>query len=623
MGTHSAKWAYQNEQGHPVCFAARWDTSTGKEFRPITLYEDGWRIKALGEGRVIYNLPEVLAATHIIVTEGEKAADAARSIGFVATTSPGGAQAAKYADWSPLANKNVLILPDNDDAGNKYADDVDRFLTLQGSTTRIFALPGLEVGGDMADWVAARAGTMSIEDMREEFRRIVNPPVVLVEEEEEREILPLAPRDPDALPLSDFMVPGFIAEVMAYNLETARYPQPQLAFAGAISLLATLTGHKIRDEGDCRTNIYVLSLARSGAGKEHARRVNRRILRDTKLDTLLGPETFKSGTSVLTELKESPTTCLLCQLDEFNMLLRSLKSAHVAPHLQDVQTKFLTIYGASNDTYYGDGYADRSQRTILVQPHLVIHGTAPLTDFWTSMSIEGVRDGLLGRMMIFEGMPTEAVRGSLLPPPTSVLDRAAWWGRLEVPKEGNIGAPIPHVMKYTREADARLFGHIQETSKRSIAEDDKTAAIWARTPEKTTKLAMLFAASRAIATSDFEIGIDDVERAIKISNWLTRKMNRKIYDHVSVNDREANSKKIEGLLASQAMTKSEIIRATRGLEVRQRDELLKELEDSGTIEKFPSPSKTKKGSIYSLVSKRIGNLAICEGNYSDSCRNAN
>jgi hypothetical protein len=62
--------------------------------------------------RPLYRLPEIPSAPRVIVTEGEKAADAARCLGFVATTSAGGSGAATKTDWRPLAGKEVWILPD-------------------------------------------------------------------------------------------------------------------------------------------------------------------------------------------------------------------------------------------------------------------------------------------------------------------------------------------------------------------------------------------------------------------------------------------------------------------------------------------------------------------------------
>ena len=89
--------------------------------------------------------------------------------------------------------------------------------------------------------------------------------------------------DPGATPERLLRVPGFIDEVMAYTLDTAPYPEPVLAFAGALTLQALLAGRKVRDAMDNRTNLYVLSLANSGVGKDHARKVNARILYEAGL----------------------------------------------------------------------------------------------------------------------------------------------------------------------------------------------------------------------------------------------------------------------------------------------------------------------------------------------------
>jgi hypothetical protein len=71
--------------------------------------------------------------------------------------------------------------------------------------------------------------------------------------------------DPGPIPEHLLRVPGFINDVLDYTLSTAPYPEPALAFCGAISLQGLLAGRKVRDESDNRTNLYVLGLANSGA----------------------------------------------------------------------------------------------------------------------------------------------------------------------------------------------------------------------------------------------------------------------------------------------------------------------------------------------------------------------
>ena len=127
-GKRSAVWTYHDAHGEPVGLVVRWDRPQGKDIRPVARHADGWRIGAMPEPRPLYGLPALVAAQRVVLTEGEKTADAAHSIGLTATTSVGGSQAAGKADWRPLAGKEIWILPDNDAPGRGYASTVARIL---------------------------------------------------------------------------------------------------------------------------------------------------------------------------------------------------------------------------------------------------------------------------------------------------------------------------------------------------------------------------------------------------------------------------------------------------------------------------------------------------------------
>ena len=70
--------------------------------------------------RTLYNLPEVTKAQQIFIVEGEKDVETARKLGLTATTNPLGA-----GKWLPkyselLASKDLVLIPDNDKAGEKH-----------------------------------------------------------------------------------------------------------------------------------------------------------------------------------------------------------------------------------------------------------------------------------------------------------------------------------------------------------------------------------------------------------------------------------------------------------------------------------------------------------------------
>ena len=171
FGPYSKSWNYCDASGQPVGVVVRWERSDttrdgkdGKTIRPVSRTADGrWRIGAMPEPRPLYRLPVILAAPEgafVFVVEGEKCADVIASLGFYTTTSAGGANAADKTDWSPLRGKHVVIVPDNDSAGERYADEVARLCREVGAASiRVLRLAdyatGLPVGGDIADIVAS------------------------------------------------------------------------------------------------------------------------------------------------------------------------------------------------------------------------------------------------------------------------------------------------------------------------------------------------------------------------------------------------------------------------------------------------------------------------------------
>ncbi len=168
LGKRAAEWVYRNAASVPVGLICRWNTEEGKTIRPVSFHADGWRIEGMPQPFPLYNLPRLLESELVIVTEGEKAADAAMTHGFTATTSPHGAKSASCADWSPLAGKRVVILPDNDADGEVYAAAVVAMLLKVRPVVEwieIVRLPDLPAGGDIADW----AGNLSMLDC---FKRI-------------------------------------------------------------------------------------------------------------------------------------------------------------------------------------------------------------------------------------------------------------------------------------------------------------------------------------------------------------------------------------------------------------------------------------------------------------------
>lgn len=175
-GPVSNTWQYENSDGEIVGYILRWDLGDGKkDIRPISKNDEGWVVGAIPVPRPLYRLSHLRDFNDIYVVEGEKAADAAASIGLTATTSSGGCKAASKTDWSPLAGKNVIIVPDNDDPGLAYAEDAAAILTKlhPPASVRILEIPDLEENGDIADWLDDH-DAVEAETLRDEIERMAS-----------------------------------------------------------------------------------------------------------------------------------------------------------------------------------------------------------------------------------------------------------------------------------------------------------------------------------------------------------------------------------------------------------------------------------------------------------------
>ena len=137
FGPSTAAWTYRDARGAPLFQVFRFDSpGERKQFLPLSLWREApglrWRWKAVPAPRPLYGLDRLAALPDVpvIVCEGEKAADAAALVfpRSVVVTSPSGARAAGQCDWTPLAGRRVLIWPDADESGAKYALEVARIL---------------------------------------------------------------------------------------------------------------------------------------------------------------------------------------------------------------------------------------------------------------------------------------------------------------------------------------------------------------------------------------------------------------------------------------------------------------------------------------------------------------
>ena len=131
----------------------------GKRFLQARPEGEGYVLKAPPPPLPLYNRSRIAGAERVVVVEGEKAIHALHGVGIAATTSPGGAGKAGYADWQPLAGKSCILWPDHDPPGIAHMQDVAQILQQRQPPAQASwsdpALLRLDAKGDATDFIEA------------------------------------------------------------------------------------------------------------------------------------------------------------------------------------------------------------------------------------------------------------------------------------------------------------------------------------------------------------------------------------------------------------------------------------------------------------------------------------
>lgn len=117
----------------------------------------GWSWKLDGIKRVLYRLPELCSASDdevVYVVEGEKDANRLASLGLVATTKAGGAKSSWDISYTmAIGHRDVVVLPDNDEAGIQSAESIADELKDIARSVKVLRLPDVPEKGDVSDWL--------------------------------------------------------------------------------------------------------------------------------------------------------------------------------------------------------------------------------------------------------------------------------------------------------------------------------------------------------------------------------------------------------------------------------------------------------------------------------------
>jgi hypothetical protein len=384
---------------------------------------------------------------------------------------------------------------------------------------------------------------------------------------------------------------GLIEELVDWIVSSAERPSRPLALAAAITFVGTLMGRRYASPTDLRSNFYVMALAPSAYGKEHARAQLKRLAAKAGLDNLIGPNRFMSASAVRNTLRDQPALC--CFIDEFGSLFRQMCDPRAGLHNQLIKSDLLELFSSAATYFTGAAYAGTAAVRIQA-PNLSLYGTSTAADFWTAVSSLNTVDGLIARFILFNvdgARPDRVVPARAVDDiPAELIERCralafTGWkgGNLS---NLNLGSVAPTITKVAldQEAEDVLDDYKTQIDTQMADASDAVAPILGRAVEHAIKLALV----AAVATTPEQplITGQHMRWGRDLATYSARAMVNETHDHIADSDRERNVQRILGHIkkaGSRGMTTGELADRTRSIDRRQRTEILEDLALAGRV----------------------------------------
>lgn len=177
-GIYESHWVYHNLDGSEAFRIVRYKTSSakGKTYRPFHQVDGQWLTMDPPGLLPLYGLADLPRTGPVLIFEGEKVTGLARGLGLGATTSAHGAKSAHKSDWSPLAGREVVIVPDAGKEGDVYAAKIGKQLEKLSPrpSVRVLRLPGLEDSEDLEQWLERAPDNWDEERCGAEILKLAN-----------------------------------------------------------------------------------------------------------------------------------------------------------------------------------------------------------------------------------------------------------------------------------------------------------------------------------------------------------------------------------------------------------------------------------------------------------------
>lgn len=225
---------------------------------------------------------------------------------------------------------------------------------------------------------------------------------------------------------------GFLGSVFDYYNTTSGNEQRGFAAQTALATASVLLARRFKTNTENYASLFLLNIAKSGTGKEHAKSIIERILDAAGCGHLVNGDGYTAGSAVLSALLLQPRHITV--IDEMGRYLEVAgNNSRTNSHVREANTKLMEAIGRCGSVMRPQAYstmlmkkeqAEELRSRIVWNPAITLLGITTPSTFFASLNRDAIKDGFINRFIISISNAERAVRDHkpMIEVPQSIID---------------------------------------------------------------------------------------------------------------------------------------------------------------------------------------------------------
>lgn len=349
---------------------------------------------------------------------------------------------------------------------------------------------------------------------------------------------------------------GVLGNIVDYYNATSGGKLPEFAAQMALSVGAVVLGRNYKSNLNNYSHLYLINIAQSATGKEHAKTITEKILYQSGQSHLVGGDGYTSAGAVYSALISKPRH-LSC-IDEFGRYIEATQEKGKGNSQQrEANTKLMEAFGRGHSIMRPTNYSTMTlkkedkaeiENRRIHNPSLTILGTTTPSTFFGSININAVKDGFLNRFIISISHAQRSIRKHM--PDIDVPEKIVDWVEQINQRASNAGCNLlssepanPIILGFDQEAIQMQEAFQQECIDKADELDVYgLSELPMRSAEKAMKIGLIVALSRDPHATVIEA--QDMEWAINYIRHCDNDIIEALKKEISRSPFEAHKKEI-------------------------------------------------------------------------------